>query len=55
VEGVAVPVLVSFGTPPDVALLGVLAWRLFQFWLPIPIAAATYLRLRFTRFDGGAH
>lgn len=50
VEGVAVPVLVSFGAPYDVALLGVLAWRLFQFWMPIPIAAATYLWLRFTRF-----
>lgn len=46
VEGVAVPVLVSFGTPHDAALLGVLTWRLFGFWLPIPVAGATYLWLR---------
>ena len=46
VEGVAVPVLVSFGTAHDAALLGVLTWRLFGFWLPIPVAGATYLWLR---------
>ena len=48
VETVAVPTLVSFGTPNDVALVGVLLWRLFQFWLPIPIAGLSYgwLRLR---------
>ena len=46
VEGIAVPALVSFGPPNGAALLGVLAWRLFQFWLPIPIALATYLWLR---------
>ena len=46
VEGVAVPALVSFGTPHGAALLGVLTWRLFQFWLPIPSALATYLWLR---------
>ncbi|MER6972817.1 YbhN family protein [Nocardioides sp. NPDC000445] len=46
VEGVAVPVLVSFGTIQDAALLGVLTWRLFGFWLPVPVAGATYLWLR---------
>lgn len=49
VEGVAVPVLVSFGTAHDAALLGVLTWRLFGFWLPIPVAGATYLWLRLRR------
>lgn len=46
VEGVLVPVLVSFGTPRGVALLGVLAWRFFAFWMPIPAAFVTYLSLR---------
>lgn len=46
VEGIAVPVLASFGTPHSVALLGVLTWRLFGFWLAIPLALLTYLWLR---------
>ena len=47
--GLVVPALVSFGIPQDAALLGVLTWRLFQFWIPIPVALLTYLWLRFTR------
>lgn len=46
VEGVAVPLLMSFGTAHDAALLGVLAWRRFAFWLPIPLGLATYLWVR---------
>lgn len=46
VEGVLVPVLASFGTPTGAALLGVLAWRFFGFWLPIPASLLTYLSLR---------
>ena len=46
VETVAVPVLLSFGVPRTAALLGVLSWRLVQFWLPIPLAGAAYLWLR---------
>ncbi|MCA1656888.1 MAG: YbhN family protein [Actinobacteria bacterium] len=46
IEGVLIPTLVGFGTPRGVALLGVAAWRLFNFWLPIPIGAGTYLSLR---------
>jgi uncharacterized protein (TIRG00374 family) len=49
VEGVAVPALVSFGVSHDAALLGVLTWRLFQFWIPIPVAVLTYLWLRFSK------
>jgi len=49
VEGAAVPLLVSFGTPHDAALLGVLTWRLFGFWLTIPLGAATYVWLHATR------
>lgn len=50
VEGVAVPALVSFGIGHQYALVGVLAWRLFQFWLPIPMAGVTWLWLRFVDF-----
>ena len=46
VELVLVPTLVGFGTPRGVALLGVVAYRLMNFWLPIPVGALTYLSLR---------
>lgn len=45
VEGILVPTLVAFDTPNVVALLGVLAFRLMSFWLPIPIGFACYARL----------
>lgn len=40
--------LVRFGVDPSVALLGVVSWRLVNFWLPIPVGAAAYLSLRVT-------
>jgi uncharacterized protein (TIRG00374 family) len=43
VEGTLVSVLVGFGTPHAHAVLGVITWRLAEFWLPIPLAALTYL------------
>jgi hypothetical protein len=46
IEGVLIPTLVVFGTPQGIALLGVLTWRIVQYWLPIPIAVAAYLSLR---------
>ena len=46
VEGVLVPMLVAFGAPDHAALLGVLSWRLVQFWLPIPAGGLAYLSLR---------
>jgi len=46
VEGVLTPALVGFGMARGVAILGVLAWRLVNFWLPIPTGAAAYLSLR---------
>ena len=46
VEGVLTPALVGFGLPRGVAILGVLAWRLVNFWAPIPVGAAAYLSLR---------
>jgi hypothetical protein len=45
VEGALVPTLVALGSPGTVALLGVLAWRLLNFWLPLPLGAAAYLAL----------
>jgi uncharacterized protein (TIRG00374 family) len=45
VEGVIVPVLVGFSTPPGIALLGTTTWRLLNFWLPIPMGAVAYLAL----------
>ena len=45
VEGALVPTLVGLGAPGTVALLGVLAWRLLNFWLPLPLGAAAYLAL----------
>lgn len=46
IEGVLIPTLVGFGSPRGVALLGVAAWRLVNFWLPIPVGAVAYLSLR---------
>ena len=46
IEGVLVPALVGFGTPRAVAILGVLSWRLVNFWLPIPAGGVSYLSLR---------
>lgn len=49
VEGVLIPTLIGFGTPGGIATLGVLAYRLVNFWLPIPIGGAAYVSLRVGR------
>jgi uncharacterized protein (TIRG00374 family) len=51
VEGVMVPMLVAIGAGPETAVLGVVAWRLIQFWMPMPLSAltATALMLRSPR------
>jgi uncharacterized protein (TIRG00374 family) len=46
VEAVLTSSLVGFGTPRDVAILGVISWRLVNFWLPIPAGGLAYLSLR---------
>jgi hypothetical protein len=38
--------LVGFGATRSVATLGVLGWRLVNFWLPIPTGAAAYVSLK---------
>lgn len=46
VEGVLVPTLTAFGVPAPSALLGVLGWRVLEYWLPIPAGAISALSLR---------
>ena len=41
--------LVGFGLTRSVATLGVLAWRLVNFWLPIPAGAVAYISLKVPR------
>lgn len=45
VEAFLIPALVGFSVPRGIAILGVLAWRGFNFLLPIPIGLAAYLSL----------
>jgi uncharacterized protein (TIRG00374 family) len=46
IEGTLSSILVGFGTPRTIAILGVIGWRLVNFWLPIPLGGVTYLSLR---------
>jgi hypothetical protein len=46
IETVLSATLVGFGTPRGIALLGVVSWRILNFWLPIPLGALSYLSLR---------
>lgn len=54
VEGVLTSTLVGFGSPRAVAILGVIAYRLINFWLPIPAGGLCYLSVdRRHRGKGG--
>jgi len=46
VEAVLTSALVGFGTPRGTAVLGVVVYRLVNFWLPIPIGGLSYLSLK---------
>jgi uncharacterized protein (TIRG00374 family) len=46
VEGVMVPAFVAFGVPTTTALLGVIGWRLLEYWMPLPVAVVAYVSLR---------
>ncbi len=48
VEATLIPTLIAFGTPTAVAAVGVLTYRLANFWLPLPAGALSYLGLRRT-------
>jgi uncharacterized protein (TIRG00374 family) len=52
IDSVAPLLLVSFGVTRSVATLGVLGWRLVNFWLPIPAGAAAYVSLKVPRGAG---
>jgi len=52
VDSLAPLLLVSFGLTRSVATLGVLGWRLVNFWLPIPAGAAAYVSLKVPRGAG---
>lgn len=49
IEGILVPSLVGFGTPQGMALLGVLTWRIFNFWAPIPAAGLSWASIHLGR------
>jgi uncharacterized protein (TIRG00374 family) len=51
-DAIAPLLLVSFGVTRSVAILGVLGWRLVNFWLPIPVGAAAYASLKVPRGAG---
>lgn len=52
VDSIAPLLLVSFGATRSVATLGVLGWRLVNFWLPIPAGAIAYASLKVPRGAG---
>ena len=52
VDSITPLLLVSFGVTRSVATLGVLAWRLVNFWLPIPAGAIAYVSLKVPRGAG---
>lgn len=52
VEGTSIGLLSASGVPSAVATLGVIGWRLVNFWLPIPVGAGTYISLRAERGGG---
>jgi hypothetical protein len=46
IEGVLIPTLVGFGVPHSPAILAVLAYRLVNFWIPIPVGGVAYLTIK---------
>jgi putative heme transporter len=52
IEGVLIPTLVGFHVPKTTAILGVISYRLINFWLPIPVGGVTYFSLRWRHRNG---
>jgi uncharacterized protein (TIRG00374 family) len=52
VEAMAIFLISASGVPASIATLGVIGWRLVNFWLPIPIGAGCYISLRAERGSG---
>ena len=51
VEGIYIPTLVGFGLVTRTATVGVLSYRVAQYWLPIVVGWACYLSLRVGPFS----
>jgi uncharacterized protein (TIRG00374 family) len=49
VEAVLITSLVGFGVPHSQAILAVLAYRLVNFWIPIPLGGLSYASLQWRR------
>ncbi len=49
VEGVLITTLVGFGVPHSQAILAVLAYRLVNFWIPIPVGGVAYASLQWRK------
>lgn len=52
VDSITPLLLVGFGVTRSVATLGVLGWRMVNFWLPIPTGALSYISLRVKPHSG---
>ena len=46
VEATLTSTLVGFNTPRGIAILGVIGYRLVEFWLPIPVGGLAYVSLQ---------
>lgn len=53
VEATLTTLLVGFDTPRGIATLGVVVYRLIQFWAPIPLGALAYVSLQASRHQSG--
>jgi uncharacterized membrane protein YbhN (UPF0104 family) len=49
VEATLVTLLVGFGIPRGIATLGVIVYRLINFWAPIPVGGLAYVSLQVER------
>ena len=54
VEATLTTLLVGFATPRGIATLGVVVYRLIQFWAPIPVGGLAYLSLHARRHQNGS-
>jgi uncharacterized protein (TIRG00374 family) len=52
VDSITPLLLVGFGVTRSVATLGVLGWRMVNFWLPIPTGAVAFLSLKVKPHEG---
>lgn len=52
VDSITPLLLVGFGVTRSVATLGVLGWRVVNFWLPIPTGALSYISLKVKPHSG---